>query len=118
MHEVCVAILKILTSILQFKGKKENLFEKQPVIMVAVIVATLVCGMAFCLQISLEEQNSGYSKVMEHYALLFGVLPIILLLLMLIPILGWIGLGICVCWFVAVTYYFRGKLKRFSRSFG
>ena len=48
---------------------------------------------------------------MEHYALLSGVLTITMLLLMLIPILGWIVLGIWVCWFVTVTYCFRGKLK-------
>ncbi|KAJ9188601.1 hypothetical protein P3X46_003942 [Hevea brasiliensis] len=91
LHGVLFSLIMTLASLLQVKYQlaKESPFDTHNGFMLTFIVVTLVYAMALLLELILRAQNSTYCAILGNLNILAGALAAVLLLLILVPFVGW-----------------------------
>ncbi|KAG8653678.1 hypothetical protein MANES_05G049300v8 [Manihot esculenta] len=97
LHGLLFSLIMTLESLLQLK---ESPFETHNSYMLTFIFVTLVYAMALLMELIFRAQNSTYCPIIGKLNILAGALAAVILLMILVPFVGWTVLAIWVAYFV------------------
>ncbi|XVF24128.1 hypothetical protein REPUB_Repub13aG0100600 [Reevesia pubescens] len=92
-------------------------FETHSAVMSMFVIATVVYAVAWAIEAQLETDNNSYHKVIvRNISLLSGSLATVLLVLVIVPALGWFILLVWILYLVKLIYDACQKLHQLYQA--
>ncbi|XAR56027.1 hypothetical protein NMG60_11036308, partial [Bertholletia excelsa] len=110
LHVIFFFLIASMGSLLQ--SKQSSAFETYYIIMKAFVVMLILYAMTLAAEILTQTRFTSFKEISRHVSLLAGAIASILLLVVLVPSLGWFLL---LCWFIIFIRTMiesRGQLRQ------
>ncbi|XAR56025.1 hypothetical protein NMG60_11036305 [Bertholletia excelsa] len=110
LHGIIFFLIATMGSLLQ--SKQSSAFETHYIIMKAFVVMLILYAITLAAEIITQTRFTSFQEISRHVSLLAGAIASILLLVVLVPSLGWF---LQLCWFiifVRIMIESRGQLSQ------
>lgn len=98
------------------KYPSQNVFEEHRVTMPLLVVAQIIYVKALWIEEKLKAAQANYQTIVGRFRLLACCLSFVLLVLILVPVVGWILLSIWTCLVIWLIWESRQGICNFPRQ--
>lgn len=118
IHTVVGFLIVLLLTLLQVKYQNSgNPFQMHGATMLFFIIAVVVYAIIALVGIHQWTPNTSYIQILRRVCFIFGAFACGLLLLLLVPPLGWLILILCVCMFVQLLCDSHEQILEYFQQF-